>query len=202
MAFCAMCATGTSRRDARKASCSERRRFLQVAGLSAAGAGLALVLGLQVEAQAAPKSLDLPATRGLDEPNDPKLPPYKNIGPGVAAQEVNIGQGEEVQDGRRVSVKYVIRRSNGYFVDASYGFDRFDTFNFRAGSGDVVTGFDVGVKGMREGGRRRFIVKPEVGYVKGTGRNDPGPIPPDWGNRRALATHAREPLIFEAHVQL
>jgi len=52
--------------------------------------------------------------------------------------------------------RYVLRRSNGYFVDSSYGFDRFDTFDYKAGSGEVVAGFDQAIKGMYPGGRRRW----------------------------------------------
>jgi len=30
-----------------------------------------------------------------------------------------------------LSLQYVLRRANGYFVDASYGFERLDTFDFK-----------------------------------------------------------------------
>lgn len=141
-----------------------------------------------------------PELRGLDEPTD-NQPPFVDVGDGVKAQEVSSGTGDvRVEDGSMVGVKYVMRRSNGYFIDASYGFDRFETYNFRAGSGQVVSGFDIAVHGMRVGGRRRFVLPPRLGYVEGTGKNDPGPIPPDFGARRSLASHAREPLIFEVQV--
>lgn len=94
----------------------------------------------------------------------------------------------------------MLRRSNGYFIDASYGFDRFETFKFLAGSGEVVEGFERAVKGMKVGGRRRFVVPPALGYVNGTGKGCAGPIPPDFGARRSLASHAKEPLIFEVMV--
>lgn len=120
---------------------------------------------------------------------------------GVKIQEIDSGTGEQkIQTGDLVAIKYVLRRSNGYFIDASYGFDRFETFTFSAGSGQVVSGFDIGVEGMRVGGRRRFIIPPALGYVGGTNKGSAGPIPPDFGARRSLASHAKEPLIFEVQV--
>ncbi|EKX51954.1 hypothetical protein GUITHDRAFT_65692 [Guillardia theta CCMP2712] len=77
-----------------------------------------------------------------------------------------------------VSVQYVLRRSNGYFVDASYGFDRFDTFDFKMGRQQVIPGFEKAILGMHVGARRRFILPPEIGYTQGVGDNKPGPMPP------------------------
>ena len=75
-----------------------------------------------------------------------------------------------------------------------------DTFDFKAGSGQVIPGFAQAVAGMRPGGRRRFVVPPELGYSAGAGPGQPGPIPPGWGERRALESHRREPLVFEVQV--
>lgn len=143
-------------------------------------------------------TLEFPELHGLDEKPD-ELPPFRNVN-GVKIQEVYFGKGKTVEKGSQVSVKYVMRRSNGYFIDASYGFDRFETYSFRTGNGQVVQGFEIGVDGMSEGGRRRFVVPPSLGYVKGTGKQDPGPIPPDFGARRSLSAHSREPIIFEVLV--
>lgn len=115
-------------------------------------------------------------------------------------EDVAEGTGDVAGDGALVGVKYVLRRSNGYFVDASYGFERFEVFSFRVGAGSVVDGFERGVRGMRVGGRRRFVVPPALGYVRGTGKGAPGPIPPDWGARRSLEAHRSEPLVFEVQL--
>lgn len=141
-----------------------------------------------------------PELRGLaDPPRDE--PSFRDIGQGIKAQDVAVGTGgEAVEDGSVVGVKYVMRRSNGYFIDASYGFDRFETYSFRAGVGQVVPGFDLALRGMRIGGRRRFVLPPELGYVKGVGKGKPGPIPPEFGAQRSLAAHSKEPLIFEVQV--
>lgn len=142
--------------------------------------------------------LEYPELHGLDEKPD-NLPIFRDVN-GVKIQDVQEGSGAEVKSGTKVSVKYVLRRSNGYFIDASYGFDRFEAYSFQADSGDVVAGFDIGVNGMREGGRRRFVIPPSLGYVTGTGTRNAGPVPPDFGARRSLSSHAREPLVFEVLV--
>ncbi|KAI0561510.1 Peptidylprolyl isomerase [Gracilaria domingensis] len=148
-------------------------------------------------ANAAKSSIEFPELRGLAERDD-QMPVFRKQN-GVKMQDLYNGIGEfEVEPGRLVSVKYVLRRSNGYFIDASYGFDRFETFTFRAGTGQVVQGFEAGLSGMKEGGRRRFIVPPDLGYVDGT--RGAGPIPPDFGAKRSLASHAKESLIFEVEV--
>ncbi|CAN8067251.1 unnamed protein product [Agarophyton chilense] len=142
-------------------------------------------------------TIEYPELRGLAE-IDERTPVFRQQN-GVKMQDLYEGNGDsEVQSGSMVSVKYVLRRSNGYFIDASYGFDRFETFSYRAGAGQVVKGFEAGIWGMKEGGRRRFIVPPELGYVDGT--RGAGPIPPDFGAKRSLSSHAKEALIFEVQV--
>lgn len=176
-----------------------RRHALQSILLAMPAAGAMLLCGKTERANAA-RSLEYPELRGLDDTVGSVSPAPFRAQDGIKMQDINEGTGASVEDGRVVSVKYVLRRSNGYFVDASYGFDRFDTYSFRAGSGTVVEGFERGVRGMREGGRRRFVVPPSLGYGDKPTANSPGPIPPGFGPRRALASHSREPLIFEVLV--
>lgn len=150
--------------------------------------------------RAAHAEIDGPELRGLAQSDDGQ-PPFRDAGNGLKVQEIQEGSGDTaVSPGAIVSVKYVLRRSNGYYIDASYGFDRFENFVFRSNSGDVIEGFDKAVLGMTAGGRRRFVVPAALGYKTGTGKSNPGPIPPEWGARRSLASHAKEPLIFEVQV--
>jgi hypothetical protein len=46
---------------------------------------------------------------------------------------------------------------------------------------------------MREGGRRRVLVPPALGWVNG----DVNPKPPTFGAGRRLANHREEPLLME-----
>jgi FK506-binding nuclear protein len=70
-------------------------------------------------------------------------------------------------------MKYVGRlKSNGKVFDASKG----APFTFRLGVGEVIKGWDIGVKGMRVGDKRKLIIPPDMAYGK---KGAPGAIPPN-----------------------
>ena len=74
-----------------------------------------------------------------------------------------IGEGAEATRGRTVEVHYVgVSWSDGNQFDASW--DRAETFRFPLGAGSVIPGWEQGVEGMREGGRRRMTIPPALGY--------------------------------------
>ncbi|TGL40298.1 FKBP-type peptidyl-prolyl cis-trans isomerase [Leptospira perdikensis] len=84
-----------------------------------------------------------------------------------------VGKGEEAFSGSYVTVHYVGKLTNGTKFDSSR--DRNRPFEFNLGAGEVVKGWDKGVKGMRVGGKRKLIIPPELGY----GSKKVGNIPPD-----------------------
>jgi peptidylprolyl isomerase len=78
-------------------------------------------------------------------------------------EEITVGDGDEAVPGKNVMVHYVgVAWSNGRQFDASW--DRGDSFDFRLGAGQVITGWDRGVAGMKVGGRRRLTIPPHLGY--------------------------------------
>ena len=90
-------------------------------------------------------------------------------------EDIETGDGDEAVSGRTVEVHYVgVSWTTGRQFDASW--DRGDTFRFGLGQGQVITGWDQGVAGMRVGGRRRITIPPELAYGK---RGAGGVIGPD-----------------------
>jgi FKBP-type peptidyl-prolyl cis-trans isomerase len=83
---------------------------------------------------------------------------------GVKYQDVVIGKGPVVEDRKQVRVKYKLRAKSfhgGKVVDSS------NNFGFRLGRGEVIKGWDIGLAGMKHGGRRMMIVPPQAGYGPG-----------------------------------
>jgi peptidylprolyl isomerase len=77
--------------------------------------------------------------------------------------DLTVGEGAEAQAGQTVSVHYVgVSHSSGEQFDASY--DRGQPLQFRLGVGQVISGWDTGVQGMRVGGRRRLVIPPHLAY--------------------------------------
>ena len=77
--------------------------------------------------------------------------------------DLAVGDGDEAAAGQTVSVHYVgVAHSTGEQFDASY--DRGDPLQFRLGVGQVISGWDTGVQGMKVGGRRRLVIPPHLGY--------------------------------------
>ncbi len=85
--------------------------------------------------------------------------------------EVKQGTGAEAVDGKTVSVHYTGTFQNGQKFDSSL--DRGKPIDFVLGKGMVIKGWDIGLKGMKVGGKRHLIISPEYGY----GPQDYGPIP-------------------------
>jgi peptidylprolyl isomerase len=73
------------------------------------------------------------------------------------------GEGAEATAGSTVKVHYVgVAHSTGEEFDASY--NRGEPLQFRLGVGQVISGWDTGVQGMKVGGRRRLVIPPHLGY--------------------------------------
>jgi len=87
---------------------------------------------------------------------------------------ITEGDGEVAEAGTRVSVHYEGRLENGEVFDTSR--KRGQPFDFTIGAGQVISGWEQGVTGMKIGETRRLTIPPELGYGEaGAG----GVIPPN-----------------------
>ena len=78
-------------------------------------------------------------------------------------EDITLGDGTEATSGTTVEVHYVgVAWSTQKQFDASW--DRRETFEFRLGAGQVISGWDQGVAGMKVGGRRRLTIPAHLGY--------------------------------------
>ncbi len=59
-------------------------------------------------------------------------------------------------------MNYVGTLIDGAKFDSSY--DRNQPFTFNLGKGEVIQGWDLGVVGMKEGGKRRLTIPSSLGY--------------------------------------
>jgi peptidylprolyl isomerase len=89
----------------------------------------------------------------------PASPPPSDL----EVTEVTTGDGAEAVAGKTVRVHYVgVAHSTGEEFDASY--NRGEPLSFRLGAGQVISGWDQGVQGMKVGGRRQLVIPPHLGY--------------------------------------
>lgn len=81
----------------------------------------------------------------------------------VTTKDTVVGTGAEVVDGKKVAVQYRGKLTNGTEFDSSYSRNS-QPLEFTVGAGQMIPGFDYGVKGMRVGGTRMITIPPELGY--------------------------------------
>jgi len=104
----------------------------------------------------------------------PKGAPPKKL----VVRELEKGSGAEAKAGDEITVQYVgVDYKQGKEFDSSWSRNEPFTFNF--GAGEVIAGWEQGIKGMKIGGRRELIVPSELGYGE-TGN------PPDIAPNEAL----------------
>jgi peptidylprolyl isomerase len=77
--------------------------------------------------------------------------------------DITVGDGAEATVGSQVHVHYVgVAFSTGEEFDASY--NRGEPLVFPLGAKRVIAGWDMGVAGMKVGGRRKLVIPPHLGY--------------------------------------
>ncbi len=93
---------------------------------------------------------------------------------GLIIEDLVVGEGIEAQDYNKVVVNYTGELEDGSVFDSSLNPGR-EPFTFTLGVGAVIKGWDLGVKGMKVGGKRKLTIPPELGY----GERNTSVIPPN-----------------------
>ena len=88
--------------------------------------------------------------------------------------DLKVGTGKEAKAGQSVTVHYRGTLTDGTKFDASY--DRGEPFTFNLGAGEVIKGWDQGVVGMKEGGKRKLVIPGDLAYGP---MGSPPTIPPN-----------------------
>ena len=152
------------------------RRPRAVSAMVVAG----LLLGACTDGDGAQEAEPAPAEGGdiegkpsVEVPGDATPPDTLQV------EDVEEGDGAEVGEGDLVMLHFVgVRWSDGGEFASSW--DRGQPVSYTHGEGRWVAGWERGLEGMREGGRRQLVVPPELGY----------------GDRGAPGVPAGETLVF------
>ncbi len=82
--------------------------------------------------------------------------------PELKIEDLSLGKGKYAKEGDTVSVHYIGKLEDGTVFDNSYQKNR--PLTFTIGKGRLIPGWEIGIEGMKVGGKRRLIIPPELGY--------------------------------------
>ena len=88
---------------------------------------------------------------------------FSNMSNGLVIKDLIEGEGKQAQDFNKVVVNYTGKLEDGSIFDSSLNPGR-EPFSFTLGVGSVIKGWDIGVKGMKVGGKRQLTIPSELGY--------------------------------------
>ena len=104
----------------------------------------------------------------------PAIPEPTEVGALLEVEDLVVGTGDPVESGDTVTVHYLGTLTDGTVFDASWR--RGMPFTTTIGVGMVIPGWDQGIVGMREGGRRLLKIPSDLAYGE---RGSGAAIPPD-----------------------
>ncbi len=87
---------------------------------------------------------------------------YKSFSNEVQILSEFKGNGLEVKNHSKVFVHYIGKLEDNTVFDSSY--DRRQLFDFQIGVRQVILGWEIGVLGMKEGGKRTIFIPHELAY--------------------------------------
>ena len=108
------------------------------------------------ETEAAPDLTDTSVKPVIDKPSG--VPPRK-----LVKEDIVKGRGAGAKPGDIVVVNYVgVSFSTGEEFDSSW--DTGQALPVQLGAGNVIAGWEKGLLGVKQGGRRKLTIPPELGY--------------------------------------
>lgn len=111
--------------------------------------------------------------RAVAERSKPKVrvpsgPPPNDL----VVEDLSEGAGAPAKDNDVVEINYVgVLYKNGKEFENTY--DTHDPLYLRIGAGEVIPGWEQGLKGMKVGGRRELIIPARLGFKPGQARGVP-----------------------------
>jgi FKBP-type peptidyl-prolyl cis-trans isomerase SlyD len=79
----------------------------------------------------------------------------------VPALSMNLKPGQVIQDGSIVAIEYTLTDDTGTVVDSNVGKE---PLTYLQGSGQIVSGLEKGLTGLKVGDQKKIVVRPEEGY--------------------------------------
>jgi FKBP-type peptidyl-prolyl cis-trans isomerase len=114
--------------------------------------------GGSASASASAKPAPPPSAAPAASASAPALDPNAKL----VSTDLVVGKGAEAKNGQSVSVHYVGTLADGKEFDSSR--KRGKPFVFTLGQGGVIRGWDMGVAGMKVGGKRKLVIPPQLAY--------------------------------------
>ncbi|CAJ0546119.1 Ff.00g095920.m01.CDS01 [Fusarium sp. VM40] len=102
-----------------------------------------------------------PTGSTTEKAKQPKAATGVKVVQGVTIDDRTVGNGRTVKNGDTVGVRYIGKLQNGKQFDAN---KKGKPFSFKAGKGQVIKGWDIGVVGMAIGGERRLTIPASLAY--------------------------------------
>ncbi len=135
-----------------------------------------VALAVMASSLVATAMLDRPAAAQDSKAKEKKWTKTKT---GLLYRDLKEGTGPAIKKGQTAVMEYTgwlwVDNAKGRSFDSSRKHGR--PFPFELGAGQVISGWDEGVAGMKAGGKRELILPPELAY--GEGGAGGGLIPPN-----------------------
>jgi FKBP-type peptidyl-prolyl cis-trans isomerase len=134
---------------------------------TASRALIAVALSVSLAACGSDDGADSPdSSVSTDLSEKPEVPASDESAPDeLVIEDVVVGDGAEAVEGSTADVKYVgTFYETGEEFDSSWSTSPDYTIAVPLGAGRVIPGFEQGIEGMKEGGRRTITIPSDLGY--------------------------------------